>query len=331
MNTDAKIDGQRMYDPQKSETVKYPQELLPSKRHSFRYGDGDTLEFYLLQDRIGIGNLIADLQSLGAVPPDGMKPSFRKSKAEGILGLGYPALSTELPEYTNLVLTLAKERMLKYASFSLIGPRNDPKLAAEIDKNKITQPRGSFVVGAVEKSFYQGEIAWCKSLMTERSQWIVKLDQVLINNVVVFENQLALIDTNTAYIVTSHENYRTVKEEIPGSEPILGDRMFKYPPSSLQSISFVFGGRDAPRKFRLNRQDFSLGREDHGGKACSSIVRTQGNWGFGENFWVLGGIFLDNLVTIFDYETKEIGFADIPDEEFHGEEWQKAKLSPPVL
>lgn len=44
---------------------------------------------------------------------------------------------------------------------------------------------------------------------------------------------------------------------------------------------------------------------------CSNIVRLA-DWKFDENLWVIGGIFLDDMVTIFDYEERKVGFADIP-------------------
>jgi hypothetical protein len=30
-----------------------------------------------------------------------------------------------------------------------------------------------------------------------------------------------------------------------------------------------------------------------------------------ENVWIIGGIFLDNVVTVFDFDLKRVGFADI--------------------
>lgn len=44
---------------------------------------------------------------------------------------------------------------------------------------------------------------------------------------------------------------------------------------------------------------------------CSSICTTSGEWSFPDNLWVIGGIVLDNIVTIFDFGNRAVGFAGI--------------------
>ena len=161
----------------------------------------------------------------------------------------------------------------------------------------------------MDSTFDTGDIAWCPQIY-DQNRWIVKLDEVSINGTTAFTNQLALIDTGTALINTSPTTFDQVQAVIPGNKLLSIRRMFAYPESSLKGISYVF----AAREFKLTAQDLSLGRVKQNAKGYrySSICRTgTGSWPFPENVWVLGGIHLDDLVTIFDSRAEKVGFATI--------------------
>ena len=233
------------------------------------------------------------------------------SKANGILGLGFPTDPANGGR-RNLVQTLYDMGMVKHPSFALIGPRVDPKLAEKIDKKVIMQPRGTFVIGSVDPAYYTGSIAWCPQIVAT-NRWIVNLDKILINGKVAFENQRALIDTGTAYIVASPGNYDKAQTFIDGAKPIEQRKglMFSFPSENLTSVGFVFGGRE----ISLKPQDFGLGGiKTQSNRMCSSILKLP-SWDFDDNLWVIGGIFLDNVVTVFDYKERKVGFADISEKD----------------
>ena len=128
---DSGIDDQSMYTPAKSSTAKN----LESQRQ-MSYGDGARILCQLFNDSVSAGGLVAEQQLLGAAPEEDIRDENRSKKSNGLLGLGF-AKNT-----LNLVETLKAQGRVKHASLSLIGPRNDPKLASKIDKNIIMQPRG---------------------------------------------------------------------------------------------------------------------------------------------------------------------------------------------
>jgi cathepsin D len=305
--SDSTPNGQSVYRPSESTTSK---DLHTTT--SVTYGDGTSLMASLFTDTITIGGLVAHQQLLGAASTASIRSTFLGGKSNGLLGLSLTAANK------NLVQNLKAQGVIKYASIAVVGPRNDPKLAREIDRKRTLLPRGQLVVGAVDRRFYTGEIAWCPIVSGER--WVVKLDEVRINGRVVFKDQLALIDTGTAYIVTSPTAYAKVKDTIPGTEDIRGrkeSRMFSFPEASLRSVEFVFGGRS----MELKKQDFGLGgiRDVKTTRMASSIVSLPGERGVEvfsgmETMWIIGGIFLDNVVTIFDYEARKVGFATIAEE-----------------
>ncbi|KAF8247711.1 acid protease [Wilcoxina mikolae CBS 423.85] len=300
--TDTPIPSQPLYTPSLSTTSKN----LFSKT-SVSYGDGSSLIASLFTDTFLLGGLTASAQVFGAAAEHNIRDSFRGGKSHGILGLGFGG-------ERNIVQTLREQGGIGSALWALVGPRNDPKLAEKIDREKTMQPRGWLLVGEVGREWYTGEISWCPKVSGER--WIVKLDEVRVNGGVVFRDQLALVDTGTAYIVTSDVVFRRVMGVIKGAEVVKGRKgMFSFPEESLRSVEFVFGGRS----MELRKQDFGLGGlvEGEERRMVSSIVSLQdGGEAFAgmEQLWVIGGIFLDNVVTVFDCAEERIGFATIANE-----------------
>lgn len=301
-SSDPAIKDQNMYQPFASTTS-----TATGEAETVTYGDKTRVNTTIYQDTIRVGKLTGTRQAVGAAPVKNLASVMKGSKANGIIGLGFPR--TQQSDRQNLVQSLQSTGQLKYASFSLIGPRVNPADAIAIDKQKIMQPRGHFVIGSVDKSFYTGEIAWCPVTADAGNRWLVTLDEVRINGVVKFTKQKALIDTGTAWMLVSKQKLVQVSQAITGSIPVPNKPFFAYPESSLQKLSFVFGGRE----LQLGSSDFNLGHRLVGGKdlLVSSICTIADDWPFDEDVWIIGGIFLDNVVTIFDYEKRTVGFADV--------------------
>ena len=304
--TDKGALGQNSYQPSKSTAA-----VDQVQADSAKYGDGDEVNVALYKDQVTVGRMIVPSVLLGAAPTHGIKADFQISKANGLLGLGFPTNPANASR-RNLVQTMYDLKMVKHASFALVGPRVDPKLATEIDKKVVMQPRGTFVIGSVDPAYYTGSIAWCPQIVA-KNRWIVKLDKILVNGKIAFQDQLALVDTGTSYIVASPSNFTKIQQSIPGAATLeKKPNMFAFPTESLKSVSFVFAGRE----IELKPQDFGLGGiKDETNRMCSSIVRLPGKWEFENNLWVIGGIFLDNVVTIFDYEERKVGFADVSEKD----------------
>lgn len=276
------------------------------------YGDNARVKARLYSDTIVVGGLTGTEQTVGAVPVEELGSAMKASKANGLIGLGLQRKNDNDPPAPNLVESLQSEDKLKYASFSLIGPRVKPEDAKRIDQEHVMQPRGWFVIGSVDNKFYTGDIAWCPTLPNV-DRWVVELDAVIFNDEVKFTKQKALIDTGTAFMLVSQNKLKAVQSAISGSSMVGKDGiLLGYPSDKLTSVSFKLGGRS----FRLQTADFTLGQKEKVGNQdllVSSICSLKGRWPFDEDLWILGGIFLDNIVTIFDFEKKALGFADVSD------------------
>lgn len=304
-DVDPRILDQNQYNPKTSRTSKDIGEI-----QKVNYGDGDSVQANMYSDNVLIGKLLADNQRVGAVQSTNLSIKATEAKSNGLIGLGFP------PGDTGLVQTLQKQEAIRYASISLIGPRNDPAKAAEIDAKQVMEPRGHLIVGSVDEKYYTGQIAWCSQIphvdTVVANRWVVKLDSVILNGTKTFEDQYALIDTGTAYILTSPPTFTRFRKAVGRGARPTKDYMFAYLKNSIKTLSFVLGGR----QIDLYPADISLGdlAPDAEGviRSLSSVCTVpEGNWLFPDNLWVLGGIFIDNVVTIFDYGNKRVGFADI--------------------
>lgn len=301
-SSDPAIKDQNMYQPFASTTS-----TETGEAETVNYGDTTRVNTTIYQDTIRVGKLTGTNQTVGAATVNNLAKVMKGSKANGIIGLGFPR--SQQTDRQNLVQSLQATGQLKYASFSLIGPRVNPADAIAIDSKKIMQPRGHFVIGSVDRSFYTGEIAWCPVTADAGNRWLITLDEVRVNGVVKFTKQKALVDTGTAWILVSPKKLVQVSQTIPGCIPVPKQPLFiAYPQPSLQNLSFVFGGRE----FHLGSSD-NLGHRQVEGRdlVVSSVCTLQDKWPFDEDVWLIGGIFLDNVVTIFDYEKRTVGFADI--------------------
>ncbi|KAF3931435.1 Gastricsin [Dactylella cylindrospora] len=220
----------------------------------------------------------------------------------------------------NLIRNLKRQGMVDAAVMTMIGPRVDHKFMPKPEGGFTNgMARGYLAIGPAYAEYVDGQVVWCDLLQDQnqspesawsRGRWVVKLNQIIINNKVEFENQYALIDTGTAYIITSDPNFNKMVDITQGSRA--GNSLFTYNKESLQSISFAFDRGT----LNLSPEDFSIGETAGKTRHFSCITKAPSAGSLPKNIWILGGAFLDNMVTIFDYDHRRVGFANIPDKDF---------------
>jgi len=221
----------------------------------------------------------------------------------GILGLGFSAENSPIPFHRTLVVHLMESGMIKRASFAMIGPRSEPFGTVRPDGEK-TRDRGWLVIGNLPDKYHNG-ITWCPALAEQYRAWVIRLNKVAVNGMVICENQLALIDTGSSYLTTTEDYCQDIAKTVQGKS---SNRIVTYPSGGLNEFSFTFGDAGREATFRLNKEDLSLGPVP-GSDSLRSPV-TYMSFGNKKYTWILGGIFIDNMVTIFDYTGEQrIGFA----------------------
>ncbi|RGP78807.1 acid protease [Fusarium longipes] len=274
-----------------------------SKPYEILYGGGEKVYFSLFEATVGIGGLKTS-QVFGAA-----KIAAQANLLPlGILGLGFSADNSPYPFHRTLVVQLMESGMIKRASFALIGPRSKPAGSVESTDEK-TRDRGWLVIGTLPDEYHNG-ITWCPVLAEKYRAWVVRLNKVIVNGVVICEDQLALIDTGSSYVTTTEENCQDIAKAVRGKA---SNRIVSYPSGGLSEFSFTFGDGTGEATFSLNDEDLSLG------PVPGDLLRSPVTYMSFDNkkyTWILGGIFIDNMVTIFDYTGEQrIGFASRSDVE----------------
>lgn len=288
------------------------------------YGGNRKVQMSMFEDQVNLGGLIASSQCVGAVTKVELGDSLRKSRANGLMGLGTALDDADQAVRRNLAQTLFADGKIRFPSFSFVGPRNDPAVARKsIDERTWQQPRGEFVVGALPAEVQdEGGITWCSLRGKEPNRWIIRLNEVLVNGESLFSDQFALIDSGTSYVITSNSNFNAVRDKLGGTATVLkgktSQKLFAFPPDNLKSMVFNFGRRSGgegtpnqDRSFPLFNEDLNLGRDDS--NQCVSSIVTLPEFPFPNNYWILGGIFIDNFVVTFDFSKgdRKIGFATL--------------------
>jgi hypothetical protein len=286
----------------------------------YSYGSGRTVFYDLLMDRFHLGVISAEGQTIGAAAYRKLPPYFQKRPFQGILGVGPKKVENTLPgAKTNLLLNLKRQGQVDRAVLTMIGPNAHQGFMPTSDTSNSPPSqlhRGYLAIGTPYADYIGGQTVWCNvvnnsSAGTARTEgiWVVELDKIIVNGTVMFEKQLALIDTGTALVLTSPGNFTKVKNLLKGEITKEGGN-FVFDESALTDISFEVD----TGVLNFDPSDFSIGKTAKG--VVSTISKSPAQ--IPANVWVLGGIFLDNLVTIFDFDRNRLGFANVPDGSLEG-------------
>lgn len=156
---------------------------------------------------------------------------------------------------------------------------------------------------------------WCEVVQDLNEQfwlkglWVIKLDKVTVNGTLVYSNQLALIDTGTAFVLAADANMKKFVQQLQGKVTSDGAHFF-YDEKSLSVVSFEFAG---------GVLDFESANFFTGGGSTARVgCVTKAPSIVSSNVWILGEISSICIVPIFDYEQNRVGFANLPDRDLDG-------------
>lgn len=283
------------------------------------YGSNKVVQYDLQMDCFHIGMIKAEGQILGAAPVRKLPSYFRNRPFHGIMGLGPKKLTTETGGVeTNVLLNLKAQGQIDRAVLTMIGPNVKSVLKPESDSDSNVPKgvmRGFLAIGSPYAEYVDGQVVWCEVVQDLhhpswlKGQWVIKLDKVTINGTVVCSNQLALIDTGTAFVLAADSNMKKVVQQLQGKVTSDGNH-FVYDEKSLSDVSFEFAG---------GVLDFEPANFFTGGGSTARVgCVTKAPSIVPSNVWILGGAFLDCMVSIFDYEQNRVGFANLPDGDLDG-------------
>ncbi|KAJ8251571.1 hypothetical protein GJAV_G00222780 [Gymnothorax javanicus] len=276
----------RRYNSRKSSTY-----VANGTKFSIHYGRG-SLSGFISQDTVSLAGLSVPGQQFGeAVTQPGIV--FAVARFDGVLGMGYPAIS--VAGVKPLFDTAMAAKLLPQNVFSFYINR-DPSAAVG----------GELVLGGTDEKHYEGALHYVN--VTRKAYWQIAMDSVSVGNQLTLCNSgcQAIVDTGTSLIVGPVEEVRALQRAI-GALPLLMGEYFidckKVP--SLPVISFTLGGK----QFNLTGDDYVLKETQMGVSFCLSGFMAMDIPPPAGPLWILGDIFIGRYFTVFDRDADRVGFA----------------------
>lgn len=244
------------------------------------------------------------------------------AKFDGILGLAFPELSQN-PDVNTLIPNLKEEGVLEKAMFAFyLGDESDGELA----------------VGGYDATKIAGDITWVD--LAYPAYWLVAVDQVSFGGVPISIGEGgAIMDTGTSLIYGPESQVSQMAMQL-GGQFVSQVGLYLIPcDAEIPDLEFTVGGK------AVTIAGDQLVVKDDSGKYCffsvaimqfgsESKVNTGGEtledgvleeevqtlagplstpipYKFQGNTWLVGDTYLRQIYSIWDYENKKFGIADL--------------------
>ncbi|KAA0705998.1 Cathepsin D [Triplophysa tibetana] len=258
---------------------------------SIRYGRG-SLSGFISQDTVALAGLKVPNQLFGeAVKQPGIV--FAMARFDGILGMGYPAISVD--GITPVFDTAMAAKILPQNVFSFYINR-DP--AGEVG--------GELMLGGFDQQYFDGDLHYVN--VTRKAYWQIKMDEVQVGSTLTLckSGCQAIVDTGTSLITGPVQEIRVLQKAIGALPLLMGEYWIdcKRIPS-LPAISFSMGGK----MFNLTGEDYVFKVTRMGASICLSGFMAMDIPPPAGPLWILGDVFIGRYYTVFDREADRVGFA----------------------
>lgn len=276
--------GHKMYNAAQSSTAKDEGNIA-----ELSYGEGEV-EGNEYSDDVFLGGYEAPNQIFLAASSYSVEFAYPDFQPDGLVGFAFEKLSALGAK--SVFETISDSGVLPESVFSV-------KLSS-------TSGESELCIGATNPDLYVKDTL-TYTAVTEKGYWQVNLEAVSRNGSTVASNSASIIDTGTTYIITSDGAAEAYYKDIPGSSNSTQEDMTYYtiPCDTIGSYTptLTFGGRG----FNVSEDTFNLGPESDGSSDCVGGIAGTSS----VDFWVVGGVFLQNVYTVFDNGNLRVGFAEL--------------------
>ncbi|KAG2181000.1 hypothetical protein INT43_008582 [Umbelopsis isabellina] len=252
---------------------------------SIRYGTG-AVSGRLGTDTVSVAGLTIPEQSFAIAST--LSDNFAYSPFDGILGLGFPSISTSglQPPFHNMMAG---------------GLLDEPVFAMYA-----TKEGGEIDLGGIDKSRIQGDITY--SNIIEEGYWKIQMDKFGVNGQKMGTRRAAIVDTGTTLIIVPVADAELIHDKIPGAVSA-GDSSYLIP-CSIKDSDFVLSLWFNGKVHNLKGADLVMAPVDTKRGMCLSGISGQ-EFSKSTPTWVLGDVFFRSFYTIFDAGKSRVGFAQI--------------------
>ncbi|KII89952.1 hypothetical protein PLICRDRAFT_40126 [Plicaturopsis crispa FD-325 SS-3] len=268
------------------------------------FADGTVATGFVGREKVGISNLTVANQAFGVVQNSNVTVDDQVS---GILGLGFPRLSTmssSVANATPFFSTLAQQGVLGYPLFGLSVTRT---------------ALGSLSLGGIDSSIVQNtsNVGWnevmpfrpfgAESNTSSYLQWAIPLAAVAINGTSVTtqptypnanaNSSIALLDIGTSGIYGPYQDVTRIFSLLAGSRLVdVSSGQWAVPCDISETMSFTIGTQN----ITLQPSDFLIGPTAGNPDLCLTWPRALDPSSDGID-WQLGTAFLRTVYSIFSY------------------------------
>ena len=235
---------------------------------SITYGSGEVSGSFD-KDSVTLANLTATNVVFGlASQEQGFGATF-----DGLLGLGFPALSTN--EVKTVLQSFVEQNLIEKHSFAFYLTEESGQAGSEI------------TLGDVNPARYTGDFHYVN--LQQENYWTIAIDSISLGSTT-FNGTTGIVDTGTSLIVGPASVLDPILEEFP--EDIDCENLDQY-----DDLSFKLGGHN----FILKPAEYIL---SVGGQCQIGIQAVTG-----QDLLILGDTFIKRYYTDFDIQGQRVGFA----------------------
>jgi len=268
------------YDHTKSSTY-----AANGTKFAITYGSG-SLSGFVSQDTLTFGTvpvknqLFAEATNLPGLP-------FIVGKFDGILGMGWPAISVN--GITPPVQQMKNQGLLPNGVFSFYLPSTDGAM-------------GELDLGAIDNSKYTGTLFY--QPVSSKTYWEIKLDSIKISGTSVTTALNGIIDTGTSLLAGPSKDVTAIAKKLGATaSPLNPGQYFIDCNAKVPNIDIAFGGQTfslTPAQYMLNVQGICLL-----GLTGIDVPAPMGP------LWILGDVFIREYFTVFDVDNARVGVAPV--------------------
>jgi len=290
----------RRYSSEQSSTY-----TKSGKPFSIHYGSGSMSGFTSI-DTLTIGGLtLSNVTFAEATSEPGV--SFAMTKFDGILGLGFSAVSVDgSPPIFELLYETGQLAEPVFAFY--LQKRTDTSMMPSEGHDE----GGQLLLGGVDSRYYTGALHYVP--VTRPAYWQFALEGIKLGGQTIVAQTAAIADTGTSLLVGPKDEVAKLISSLglpaggDSSNGVGTDAQATIPcdqAEQLPTLSFVIGGK----AFELSGPEYVLEFNLFGKSQCAIGIMGMDVPPPAGPLWILGDVFLSKFFTVFDFGHGRLGFA----------------------
>jgi len=249
-----------------------------------QYGSGPVSGVYSADD-VAIGELkLKDFTFAEVDDTSGLGLGYRMGKFDGILGLGWDAIS--VGGVPTVMKALMDSKQLGHPVFAFYLGNDQP---------------GELLIGGIDEKHYSGDFTFVP--LTSKTYWEVALHGVRLGTESVSTTRSAIVDSGTSLLAGPSAEVRAIAAKV-GAKSVLGKEYTVDCSAPLPALSFTLGGK----AFELQKEDLIL--QQSGSSCILGLMGVDVPAPRGP-LWILGDVFMRKYYVQFDWGRQRIGVARV--------------------